>query len=145
MSHDALGGQFADHVKVYRGLNEVAPHEVDYDKLGSHWSHDPEVAYNFAKGQPLGYPDEFDDDGEITGTVLAGLVHRDHIIDPDSDEFDGWRDIEAVQGPDSHEQEATVRPGSPVHLTEFSHVRYSDEGGESEDHTRLPQPREHRA
>lgn len=144
MTHNALGDQFADHVNVYRGLNEVAPGEINHSSLGSHWSHDPNVAYDFALGRPSGYPDEMSE-GDDKGTVLSGLVHRDHIIEPGTPEHEEWMDHSSVFGEGHPEMEATVRPGSPVYITSMSHVTMTPEGHESEEHTRFSPFREHRA
>lgn len=148
MSHEALGDQFADHLRVYRGLEGVAPHEVG-PSLGNHWSHSPEVAYNFAQGTPTGWASDayFDDEGDErrSGTVIAGLVHPDHVVKPGSKEHQSWRDFDQVQDEGSHEEEATVRPDSPVHVIGMSHIKYGGEQPLEESYEKFDVPKRFRA
>ena len=108
---------------MYRG---VAAHPEHLDpNLGSHWTPDYNVAYNFATSRDFeGYlpesDEEWDDPGKVT--ILEADVHKRHIIDPNSEEYENWRDMMGVLGPESHEQEHTVRPGAPVHLRSITEV-----------------------
>lgn len=105
-------------VQVSRGLAGVRPEEVDTRNLGSHWSTEPEVAWNFALSRDSdGYANEWDDSEEPShGTVVHGMVHRRHIIQPGTPEFEDWAGGEGVFGPSGPEREQTVRPGAPVHV-----------------------------
>lgn len=119
------GPQF---IRLYRGL--VAHHEHLDPNLGSHWTPDYTVAYNFAtsrdaEGYPIDNDYEFSNDdfsGSGKGTILEADVHKRHIIDPGTEEHENWRDMMGVLGPESHEQERTVRPGAPVHLRSITQV-----------------------
>ena len=72
------------------------------------------MAFNFATGRDVeGNPPE---EGEMRGTVLEAMVHRRHVVDFDSEEGKNWRDVMNVQGPDSIEQELTIRPGGILHV-----------------------------
>lgn len=115
---DHIGQQF---VRLYRGLHSTSPEHLEKHPtgIGPHWSKSPEVAYNFATYRDFsGTPhwNAEDDAIPMAGTVVEALVHKRHIIDPDSDEGQDWQHGEAVFGPEHSEQERTVRPGSPVHV-----------------------------
>lgn len=109
-------------MRLYRGLHATSPEHIEkhYKGIGPHWSVDPNVAYNFATYRDAtGYPhwDVGDEDPiPMAGTVIEALVHKRHIIDPESDEGQDWQHGEAVLGPESHEQERTVRPNAVVHI-----------------------------
>lgn len=114
------GPQF---VRLFRGLANVTPEEVSKRSLGSHWTPDPNIAHNFATNRDVwGYP--HDDDGEIpmTGTIVEALVHKRHIVDPNSEEGEEWASGANVLGPDSLEQERTVRDRGIVHIQAMHHV-----------------------
>lgn len=115
------GPQF---VTLYRGLYAVTPEEVSKTELGAHWSPDVNVAYRFATGRDSeGNPPDIDfGDVPMAGTVVEAKVHRRHIIDPESSEGQGWQDFSAVLGPDSNEQERTVRPKGIVHIQKMHYV-----------------------
>lgn len=114
------GNQF---VTLYRGLMGVSPEEVGQKGLGSHWTADPHVAYGFATDEFAGVDDPEREDVDMTpGTVIQAKVHKRHIIDPESEEGEGWVDFHGVLGPGHYEQEHTVRPGAIVHVQKMSHV-----------------------
>lgn len=100
-------------VAIYRGLAGVHHNEVDMDRLGTHWSEKEHVAHQFA-GERLETNPEYPE--EEKGTVLHGLVHKRHIIDPDThpDDFDRWAysDDRAID----YEGEVPLRPNTPVHI-----------------------------
>jgi hypothetical protein len=115
-----LGPQFQ---RLYRGLYGVSSSEVGRRDLGAHWTTDPNIAYNYATGRDVeGNPPEYDEESPMSGTVVSALVHRRHIVDPESKEGQGWQDFHAVLGPDHVEREKTVRPGSIVHVQEMIDV-----------------------
>lgn len=116
------GPQF---VRLYRGLHITDPEHLEKNPrgIGSHWTRSPEVAYNFATyrdtdGNPHWDAQDYDDI-PMSGTVVEALVHKRHIIDPESAEGQDWQHGEAVLGPNSQEQERTVRPGAPVHIQQM--------------------------
>lgn len=95
--------------------------EVGRRDLGSHWTTDPNIAYNYATGRDVeGNPPE--EDVPMQGTVVSARVHRRHVVDPESEEGQGWQSFNAVLGPDHVEREKTVRPGSIVHVQEMIDV-----------------------
>lgn len=120
-------------IRLYRGLNAVKPEEVNTQELGPHWTPDPNIAYNFAtyrdtEGTPH-WDAHYDEDTPeaMAGTVVEALVHRRHIVDPESEEGQGWQ-LEAVLGRGHPEQEHTVRPGSLVHVEK---MHYFDDDNDS--------------
>ena len=127
MHPDNVGKQFKDHVLVHRGIRHVGPSAAKSD-IGIHWSHDIDVARHFAN------PDNFsvsNDPEDNQGVVISALVHKDHIIKPHTVE---WHDAQnwgnamnnLIHEPDHWEEEATVRPGSPVHITAMQHDYAAD-------------------
>jgi hypothetical protein len=117
-------------VRLYRGLHESTPETVSTKQIGPHWTPDFNIAYNFATYRNTeGYPlhDASDDDIPLAGTVVEALVHRRHIIDPESEEGRGWQEGEAVFGSWHPEQERTVRPGATVHVQSLHH--FDDDKG----------------
>ncbi len=102
MSHESfVGKQF---VRVYRGLNGVTPDKVRTEGVGPHWTTDRETAENFATlREETGSP----------GTVLSGMVDKEHVIGVGSAEHSQWQRRQKVLDPEI-EHEVTVRPGSPV-------------------------------
>lgn len=125
-SAENFGPQFKDHVLVHRGIRHVGPN-VASGELGVHWSYDPVVAERFAD-----YSDHYTSDPQYykdnQGVVVSALVHKNDIIEPDSDE---WHEAQhwgsamnnEIYGPEHSEQEATVRPGSPVHIVALKHAQ----------------------
>ena len=111
------GQQF---VQLYRGLEQASPDTLDAHQMGPHWTTDYGVARTFA-----GW------DSGVGGTVVGALVHKRHIIPEGTPEHDDAKYKWAVSGSDeawgSWEKEHTVRPGSPIHVTEIKHV--PEEGG----------------
>lgn len=115
-------------VRLYRGLHATDPEHIEKNPkgIGPHWSTSSDVAYNFATYRDIsGIPHwdmAYDEDPiPLEGTVVEALVHRRHIIDPESDEGQDWQLGEDVFGPDHSEQERTVRPGAPVHVQALHH------------------------
>lgn len=107
-------------IRVHRGFHGVTSDEVDTEQLGVHW-----VGDNNA-----GKADQFatDDYGDNNGTVLVGLVHKRHLMDPESEEYE--RVINYGEGAVESEQEIPLRPGTPVHLVHASD--FYDDGNQSD-------------
>lgn len=116
------GPQF---IQLYRGLHGVTPEDVETKQIGPHWTPDFNVAYNFATYRDVDGNPHWDaleyDDMPLSGTVVEALVHRRHIIDPESEEGHDWQMGEAVLWPGHPEQERTVRPGATVHVQKMHH------------------------
>lgn len=105
--------------RLYRGLAGVNADEIDTKKIGSHWTSNPTIAYNYATSRDVeGYPQE---EGDMRGTVLEAMVHRRHIVDPESEEGEAWT-MMGVLGPEHIEQEKTVRPGGIIHMKKMIEV-----------------------
>ena len=108
-------------VHVWRGLDNVHPDEITENPngLGIHWSTDKQVAKRFAE-------DEFyakEQGLEPSGILLHGRVHKDNIVVPHTEEWEELSDTHDILPPaESHEEEATIRRGSPVHIDEVEHV-----------------------
>lgn len=134
MSHEALGPQFRDHVRLYRGLNEVEPGDVGHDEMGIHWTEDPGSAQNFALNRDEwgnareSWGDE-EENAPDRGTVVEALVHPWHIIDRGTAEHDEMSSAANILHEGSFENETTVRPGSPVHVLGHHYL----EAGEGHD------------
>lgn len=110
-------------IRLYRGLANVTPEQVDTRQMGPHWTTDARVAYNFATNRDAdGYPHHDNDGIPMAGTVVEALIHRRHIVDPNSEEGHNWQMGEAVFGPDHPEQEKTVRDTSTVHIQRMHFV-----------------------
>lgn len=107
------GPQF---MRLYRGLERVSPDDVNYNKLGMHWTANPQVGLEFA-GWGRHSP-EIDSEG----VMLEALVHRRHIITPDSPGWDEFTTSHSIFGPNSKEQEYPVKRGVPVHLSRIHHL-----------------------
>ena len=106
-SPENFGPQFKDYIQAYRGLRDVAPHEVNLSNLGMHWSTNSKVAESFADDVS---------DPENPGTVVGALVHPNDVLRPGHPQY---KDAEAAgfAGEDSPEDELPVRKGAPVYLT----------------------------
>lgn len=108
-------------VRLYRGLANTTPENVDTRGIGPHWTTDAGVAYNFAtnrdvEGYPLGDSDSEFEGLPAEGTVVEALIHRRHIVDPESEEGQHWQNWSGVLGPEHPEQEKTIRGQATVHI-----------------------------
>lgn len=116
------GSQF---VRLYRGLHRTSPEGIENQPtdIGSHWTSQEGIAYDFATIRNFGDQQFRDDDYTLTGkgTIVEALVHKRNIIDPNSKEWNRtWSG--SVFEPTHPEKETTVRPGAPVHIQRFHHV-----------------------
>jgi len=115
-------------IRVHRGFHGVTHDEVDTDELGVHWVGDN----NAGKADQFATRDFMED----KGTVLVGLVHKRHLIDPESEEYEEV--INYGEGAVESEQEIPLRPGTPVHLVHA--FDYRNDGADT-DHEFNPRKR----
>ena len=122
-AHDNLGRQFDGYVRLFRGLEAVDPGSVHHDQVGIHWTENPSSATRFATGVDKWWDSSASEDDEpVKGTILEGYVHPRNIVPRDSEEFDDLAEWTGILGANSEEEETTVRPGAPVHITALHHV-----------------------
>jgi hypothetical protein len=102
-----------DYIPVTRGYRHDGDWQgVDFTNLGSSWTSDPKVSRAFAsheneaRGRELG------------GTVLHGLVHKDHALPSSHPEA-----IANGAAPHKIEKEVYLRPGTPVKVTKLVEYR----------------------
>lgn len=108
-------------MRLYRGLSEVSPDDVDTTWLGNHWTTDPKVARLFAT-------DGFDT-GDERGTVVEALIHRRHVVPHGSSEWQQMSEYRPIYDDSHPEQEKTIRSGATVHLQKMTYVG-RDEGSD---------------
>ena len=101
---EPTGKQF---VHILRGLKKVEPGEIDYNRLGMHWTTNRDVADYFAYGN---------------GSIVEGFVHRNNLITPDHPDWNKLSEKHGIFGPTSKEFEQTIRPGSPIQISKVHHV-----------------------
>ncbi len=94
-------------VHVLRGLKRVEPGDINYGRLGVHWTTDYGVADYFAYGN---------------GSIIEGLVNRRHLITPEHPDWQRISDTLGIFGPQSKEFEQTVHPGAPIKIKKVHHV-----------------------
>jgi hypothetical protein len=78
---------FGRGVKVYRGLNNTTPEEVDLNDVGPHWSKDRQSAEDWVTGvqrDRAGNPDSQLAGRDGTGVVLEGRVNKKYTSKPDT-------------------------------------------------------------
>jgi hypothetical protein len=92
---------FGRGVKVYRGLNNTSPENVDFNDIGPHWSQDRQAAEDWVTGVARGRDGTPEAQLSVkgNGVVLEGKVRKKHISTPST--FVG-------------EKETTVAPGATV-------------------------------
>ena len=92
---------FGRGIKVYRGLNNTAPEEVDLNDVGPHWSKNRQSAEDWVTGVSRDTTGEPEGQRGVTGNgvVLEGRVNKKHTSTPDT--F-------------ASEKETTVAPGATV-------------------------------
>lgn len=136
-----VGKQF---ITLYRGFNDRARTDIDFNNLGIHWTPDRNVAESASLGidPHESDPNNFEPASGV-GTVLEAKVHKRNIIDPDSQELQDLikeRNVEIFTKnyvPEAHEveQEHTVRPGSPIHIV-AAHTILDADKNKARRHTR---------
>lgn len=107
-AHEHLSDdQLNRYVLLHRGFYDKTMKEIDINRLGVHWVSDehPGAAWNFAQS-------EFGEQNR--GVVVSGFVHRRHLMDPESDDYEQW--INTGEGSYEPEHETPLRPGTPVHI-----------------------------
>jgi hypothetical protein len=94
---------FGRGVKVYRGLNNTTPEEVDLNDVGPHWSQDRQSAEDWVTGVSRDTTGKPEAQRGVTGNgvVLEGRVNKKHTSTPDT--F-------------ASEKETTVAPGATVKI-----------------------------
>jgi hypothetical protein len=95
---------FGRGVKVYRGLKNTTPEEVDLNDVGLHWSQDRQSAEDWVTGvqrDSAGNPEAQLARRDGTGVVLEGRVNKKHTSKPDTFVW---------------EKETTVAPGATVRV-----------------------------
>jgi len=131
-----VGQQFTT---LYRGIatQSHSMKDVDFDNLGSHWTPDQDVAASFALSRAG--DTYFEREPKVLrGIVISARVPHEHIIDPNSEEGEYWRETMDVYSPEHTEQEHTVRPGGEVHVTGVTRLKFRNGETEAHDFTRFP-------
>jgi len=104
--------QLDEYVRLHRGFAGKFSYEVDKNNMGYHWVGDDHkhVAEAFA----MDHASHIDRLGQGVGTILTGLVHRNDLLTPGSEEHEKWSNdgFGAAEG----EHEVPLRKGTPVHL-----------------------------
>jgi hypothetical protein len=108
--------QSGKYVRLHRGFSGMHHDEVDTNSLGVHWVDDLHAhwADKFATDRMgeehhgQSYP-EYE-----KGTVITGLVHKRHIMEPGSEEHEEWSNV--GDGAVDYENETPLRSGTPVHI-----------------------------
>lgn len=104
--------QLDDYVRLHRGLAGVFSYEVARGNLGHHWVGDEHryVAEAFATD----HASHISRRGQGIGTIITGLVHKNDLLEPGSEEHEKWANVGfgAMEG----EHEIPLRRGTPVRL-----------------------------
>lgn len=115
-----IGQQF---IKIYRGINGNAIMGLDspsIQRLGMHWTTDPEVAKKFSLGANQAFPSE-------TGHVLEAEVNGEHVeTDPNVLKQLKVHD----EGQLDTESEVTLKAGAKVNLHKVHKTSIHPETGE---------------
>ena len=126
-----------DYVTLYRGR----PHfwfwrlpktEADLKGLGMHWTTDLQIAGHFGAGwNDPDYGPRDDPEGlgrsslSAGGHIIVAKVHKSGIIHRDTPEWKSIAQDHAIMEDDG-EKEVTVRPGTPVYVTDVLPVKDFD-------------------
>lgn len=156
--------------QVWRGLHfgGADPHDVErmhkdpvgymheqgfgghyHSTVGIHWTDHESSAHNFARdADPEGWAhegdyDDEDEDSHSHGVVLHGHVEPHHVVQPGTQEHEGYMDGDAVFDHSHPEQEVTVRPGSPIHISHVTATSTGPDGRTRE--TTVPYGKNHEA
>ena len=110
--------QSGRYIRVHRGFSGMHHDEVDTEALGVHWVTDTHARWadRFATDRMGELHDGESYPEYEKGTAITGLVHKRHIMDPESDEHEQWAN--AGDGAVEYENETPLRPGTPVHLVQ---------------------------
>lgn len=129
-AHENLSDQF---VTVYRGRPHynrwpVPKTQDDLKGLGIHWTTELDVARHFAGGWDISDWEPDHRTGkkptEMGGHVLYGKVHKQHIIEPRTAEWDNLSLEHSIMEPeDTFEKEVTIRERAPVEIVGVEQVR----------------------
>ena len=96
------------HIRVHRGIVVPRAHLSDprrfQDGYGLHWSTNEQIS------QALADPAEYGENPDDVGLLMSGWYNPDHGTHPDPDPITGGA------GYNEHEQEITMRPGTPIHV-----------------------------
>lgn len=121
-----------------------------YPSAGVHWTDHENSAHNFAHDRDAeGYADEGDwddeDEGESHshGVVLHGHIEPHHVVQPGTQEHEGYRDVDQVLDRSNPESEVTVRQGSPIHISHVTATSVGLDGRPRE--TTVPYGKNHEA
>ena len=110
--------QSGRYVRLHRGFAGMHHDEIAGTNLGHHWvgDRDAYVADQFAT-DAMGHPDTPTNFPEAErGTVLVGLVHKRHILQPGTPEHSKW--VNHGDGAVESEGEVPLRRGTPVHIVQ---------------------------
>ena len=115
--------QAGKYVRLHRGFAGMHHNQIDTTALGQHWVGDStaHIADGFATDQ-FKTGDVYNDESH-RGTVLVGFVHKRHIMEPDTEEYEKWANT--GYGAVASEEEVPLRPGTPVHLVNATNYRVS--------------------
>lgn len=104
--------QLDEYVRLHRGFAGKFSYEVDKNHLGYHWVGDDHkhVAEAFATD----HASHIERLGQGVGTILTGLVHRNDLLTPGSEEHEKWSN--EGFGAEEGEHEVPLRKGTPVQL-----------------------------
>lgn len=121
-SPENLGPQFADHIRVYRGLAGITADQAlnSGKRLGIHWSNDDFIAKQFAGN----------DSRYTHGTLLTGLVHPDDVMTPEEiQKHNSEQPRKTIyhQEAKGTEREIPIRQGATVHITGAQDMSFYDE------------------
>ena len=130
--------QSGRYIRVHRGFSGVHHDEVDTSNLGVHWVTDTHARWadRFATDRMGNLRDGESSPEYEKGTAITGLVHKRHIMDPESDEHERWAN--AGDGAVEYENETPLRPGTPVHLVQATDFNLD---GDDTDHVFNPRRR----
>jgi hypothetical protein len=100
---------FQNQILVHRGFSSTAsPDEIQFDRLGHHWTTDRKVAESFA----IQDTDWAEEGHPLEGTVLSAMVHKKHVMS--AEEIPTH--LEVLEN--GAEKEQTLRKGAPVKIVD---------------------------
>ena len=128
--------QSGRYVRLHRGFAGMHHDEVDETNLGHHWVGDsnPHIADRFATEHMNSDEPEWPE--QERGTVLVGLVHKRHILQPGTPEHEYYAN--EGYGAVESENEIPLASGTPVHIVQATDFNYD---GNDTDHVFTPRIR----